>query len=99
MKEMADQRKRYSATFKAKVALEAIKGQRTVSEIASEYGVHPNLIAKWKRQVLEELPGIFSGKKEKVERAGQELESELYRQIGQLKVELDWVKKKSGYLG
>ena len=94
---MADQRKSYSATFKAKVALEAIKGQRTLSEIASEFGVHPNLITKWKKQALDELPGLFSGKKEKVERENRELESELYRQIGQLKVELDWLKKKSGY--
>lgn len=94
---MADQRKRHSASFKAKVALEAIKGQKTVSELASEYGVHPNLITKWKKQAVEELPGIFSGKKEKVEKENRELESELYRQIGQLKVELDWLKKKSGY--
>jgi len=94
---MAGQRKRYSASLKAKVALEAIKGQRTVSEIASEYGVHPNLITKWKKQVIEESPGIFSDKKERVEKQSQELESELYRQIGQLKVELDWLKKKSGY--
>lgn len=96
---MAGQRKRYGAALKAKVALEAIKGQRTVSEIASEYGIHPNLITKWKKQVIEESPGIFSDKdkKEKVEKQSQELESELYRQIGQLKVELDWLKKKSGY--
>lgn len=96
---MADQRKRYGASLKAKVALEAIKGQRTVSEIASESGVHPNLITKWKRQALEGLPGIFSDKKERIERESRELESELFRQIGQLKVELDWLKKKSGYLG
>ena len=94
---MPGQRKRYSASLKAKVALEAIKGQRTVSEIASEYGVHPNLITKWKKQVIEEAPGIFSDKKERAEKQGQELESELYGQIGRLKVELDWLKKKSGY--
>jgi transposase-like protein len=94
---MAGQRKRYGAALKAKVALEAIKGQRTVSEIASEYGVHPNLITKWKKLVIEESPGIFSDKKERIEKQSQELESELYRQIGQLKVELDWLKKKSGY--
>ncbi len=94
---MAGQRKRYGAALKAKVALEAIKGQRTVSEIASEYGVHPNLITKWKKQVIEESPGIFSDKKERIDKQNHELESELYRQIGQLKVELDWLKKKSGY--
>ncbi len=65
---MAGQRKRYGAALKAKVALEAIKGQRTVSEIASEYGVHPNLITKWKKQVIEESPGIFSDKKERIDK-------------------------------
>jgi transposase-like protein len=94
---MAGLRKRYSAAFKAKVALEAIKGQRTVPEIGSEFGVHPNLITKWKKQVIEELPGLFSDKKDRVVKESQDLESELYRQIGQLKVELDWVKKKSGF--
>ena len=93
---MAGQRKRYSAALKAKVALEAIKGQRTASEIASEFGVHPNLVTKWRKQVVEQLPGLFSDKTERVDKKSQELESELYRQIGQLKVELDWVKKKSG---
>ena len=68
---MAGQRKRYSAALKAKVALEAIKGQRTVSEIASEYGIHPNLITKWKKQVIEGSPDIFSDKKE---RKGRETE-------------------------
>lgn len=91
-------RKRYDAAFKAKVALEAIKNERTIAEIASEYGVHPNQIAKWKRQVLEELPKVFSGKRDKDERGGQELIEQLYQQIGQLKVELDWVKKKAGIL-
>lgn len=96
---MVGQRKRYTAALKAKVALEAIKGQRTVSEIASEYGVHPNLITKWKKQVIEESPSIFSDKdkKERGDKQSQELESELYRQIGQLKVELDWLKEKPGY--
>ena len=79
---MAGQRKRYGAALKAKVALEAIKGQRTVPEIASEYGVHPNLITKWKKQVIEELPGIFSDKKERIGQQSRELEPELYRQTG-----------------
>ena len=90
---MATQRKRYSAELKARVALEAIKGQKTTNEIASEYGVHPTQIAQWKKQVLEELPQIFSSRREKAEQAKEELKAALYQQIGQLKVELDWLKK------
>ena len=92
-------RKRYDASFKARVALEALRGERTVAEIASGYGVHPNQISKWKKQALDELPKIFSGRYEKKEAQGQELIDRLYQQIGQLKVELDWLKKKSGLIG
>ena len=92
---MGSKRNRYDASFKAKVALEAIKGERTISEIASKIGVHPNQISKWKKQALEELPGIFSNVRKKHREQSEELESELYKQIGQLKVELDWLKKKS----
>jgi len=88
-------RKRYAAAFKARVALEAIKGNRTIAEIASDTGVHPNQIHKWRKQALDELSGIFSGGRQKREKDTEELESELYKQIGQLKVELDWLKKKS----
>ena len=88
-------RKSYDAAYKARVALEAIKGERTISEIASETSVHPNQISKWKKQALEELPDIFSHGRKKREQSSEELESELYKQIGQLKVELDWLKKKA----
>jgi transposase-like protein len=91
-------RKRYSAKFKAKVALEAVKKEKTIGQLASAYGVHPNQITQWKKQLLEELPDIFSKKREKKEGEAEELEAELYRQIGQLKVELDWLKKKSQLL-
>ena len=91
---MATHRKLYSAELKARVALEAIKGQKTTNEIASEYGVHPTQIAQWKKQALEELPQIFSSRREKAEQAEEELKAALYQQIGQLKVELDWLKKK-----
>ena len=92
-------RKRHDGKFKCKVVVEAVKGQRTLSEIASDYGVHPNQITKWKKQALDGLPDIFSDKRKKNDREAQELQDELYRQIGQLKVELDWLKKKSGLVG
>ena len=93
---MRSKRKRYDAAFKAKVALEAIKGEQMISEIASKTGVHPNQISKWNKQALEELSGIFYNVRKKHREQSEELESELYKQIGQLKVELDWLKKNLG---
>jgi len=93
------QYKRHSAEFKARVALQAIKGQRTMNEIAGEHGVHPGQIAQWKKQVLEELPGLFSSKRMREAKVEEELKASLYQQIGQLKVELDWLKKKAGVAG
>jgi len=78
------------------VAVEAIKGARMVNEIASAYGVHPNQVTDWKRQALAELPQVFAGHRARDEKAEEELREQLYQQIGQLKVELDWLKKKSG---
>lgn len=92
-------RKRYDASFKARIALEAIRGDRTMAELAAAYGVHPVQISKWKKQALDELPNIFSGRYEKKEAQGKELIDQLYQQIGQLKVELDWLKKKAGLIG
>lgn len=88
-------RKRYDNRLKARIALEAIKEQRTISEIASDYEIHPNQVGQWKKKVLDELPDIFSGKGEK-KQDNEAIQNELYRQIGQLKVELDWLKKKAG---
>lgn len=88
-------RKNHDSAFKAKVALEAIKGERTMAQISSEYGVHVNQIRQWRQKLLEELPGVFSDRRQKKDKETEEMTSELYRQIGQLKVELDWVKKKS----
>jgi putative transposase len=93
-------RRRHDAAFKARVALEAVKGEKTITQLSSDYGVHPNLIRQWKKRLLEDLPSLFSnnkGKRSNDKRS--DLESELYRQIGQLKVELDWLKKKSQELG
>lgn len=89
------QRKKHDPNFKAKVALEAAKGEKTLAELSSQYGVHPNQITKWKRHLLDELPEIFKNKNKKGHKT-QELQNALYQEIGQLKVELDWLKKKSG---
>ncbi len=87
------------SALKAKVALEAIKGEKTIAQLASEYRVHPNQIGQWKKKLLKELPSLFSDKRERHDKSRDELESELYRQIGQLKVEVEWLKKKSQQLG
>jgi transposase-like protein len=93
---MARRRRRFSAEFKAKVALQAIKGEKTVAELASEHEVHGNQISQWKKQLLDALPEVFGRRREHDAAAQEELTSRLYQQIGQLKVELDWLKKKSG---
>ena len=91
-------RKQYDARFKATVALEAVKEQQTIAQIASAYGVHPNQVGQWKKQLLSELPHLFSDGRKKETRNHSELTASLYQQIGQLKVELDWLKKKAGLL-
>ena len=95
---MAGIRKRYSTELKAKVALEAIRGNKTTNELASEFGVHPSQIAQWKKQALEGLPDLFSTRVANQAKSEDALVANLYQEIGQLKVELDWLKKKSGQL-
>ena len=87
------QRKSYTNQLKAKVALEAIKGQRTINEIASDYELHPNLVNQWKRQAIEKMQEAFSSKQDREAEKEEELRDRLYREIGQFKVELDWLKK------
>ena len=96
---MGESRKRHSGSFKAQVAVAAIRGDRTMSELSGEYGVHANIISKWKKQALEGLPQLLSVRIAPSERNQEELISRLYQEIGQLKVELDWLKKKSGLGG
>ena len=93
---MAGKRKRHSAEFKAKVALLAIKGEQGVNEIASQHQIHPGQVTQWKKQLVEQLPEIFSNGSRRAARAEDELRDRLYQEIGQLKVELDWLKKKFG---
>jgi len=87
-------RRKYETALKTRVALEAIRGQKTLAEIAREYDVPANLVTLWKKAALENLPDTFSRKAGKKERVWEEERSGLYRQIGQLKVELEWLKKK-----
>jgi len=94
---MATTQKRnvYKPEFKAKVALETVRGKLTINQISKQFGVHPNQISKWKKQFLENLPQIFDNSKQSSSEQQEELTNQLYQQIGQLKVELDWLKKKS----
>jgi len=96
---MKNKRRNHSGQFKAKVALAAAKGDKTIAELASQYEVHPTQITKWKKQLLESLPDIFSRSRQKDRHSHEELTEHLYQQIGRLKVELDWLKKKSGFDG
>lgn len=93
---MGTVRRRHSSEFKAKVALEAVKGQKTLNELGTEFGVHPVQIAQWKRQLVEASPAAFesgSGWHGR-SRDQEQLVEQLYQQIGQLKVEVDWLRKK-----
>ena len=87
-------RQRHSDEFKAKVAVEAVKGVRTLSELSSAFGVHPTVIAHWKRQLLEGAPAIFSAGRGTNGRREEEITAPLYEEIGRLKMEVDWLKKK-----
>ncbi len=86
-------RKRYSASFKAKVALEAIRGLKTTNELAAEFGVHTTQIGAWKKQALESLPEVFTTNRGRSRDEDAALKDRLYQQIGQLQVELEWLKK------
>ena len=95
---MATTRKQYRPKFKAKVVVEAIRGERTLGQLASQFHVHPVQIGQWRKTALEQLADLFmDGRKSK--RADSQVETDaLYEEIGRLKVELDWLKKKVGLL-
>lgn len=92
---MKQRRRKHSALFKSKMVLEMLKGAETVSELASKYEVHPTMLTKWRRVFLEKAPEIFSEKSSQGEKVLEHENEDLYKKIGQLQVELDWLKKKS----
>ena len=91
---MGQVRKQFSKEFKAKVALEALKGQKTTAELSGEFGVHASQINQWKTELRDGVAGIFERGKSADEKEREKLVDRLYRQIGQLQVECDWLKKK-----
>ena len=89
-------RKNFTSQYKTKVALEAIRGVKTVNEIAHEFGVHPTQVGEWKRELLVRAPSIFETKRGPKPEDPSASPERLYSEIGRLKMELDWLKKKSG---
>lgn len=94
---MKNGKRQHTAEFKSKAVLEMLRGELTVSELAGKYEIHPTQLHKWKKHLLGSMAEIFGQKREKVEKDDEELKAELYRQIGKLKVEVDWLKKKVGF--
>jgi putative transposase len=95
----AKKRQRHTAGFKAQVALSAVKGDKTVNELASQHGVHPTLIHAWKKQLLGSAEDLFSQGSKAAATDHEAVQAQLYEKIGRLEMELDWVKKKSALLG
>ena len=96
---MSKKRQKSSELFKAKVALESLKTNKTLSQLSSEYKINGNMISKWKTQLISGAAEIFRKGSSNQESSNEVLISELYQQIGEMKVQLDWLKKKSSYFG
>jgi len=92
---MSKSRNHYSSQFKFQVALEAAKGMKTINQLASEHSLHPNLISLWKRQLIEQGPEIFNHSTTRPHQQLLTREAELFEQIGRLKMEMEWLKKKA----
>ena len=92
---MTRKRRKHSGQFKFKVALAAAKGDKTINEIASEYNLHPTQVSNWKKQLLTEGPMVFNSNTARQLQEQDARETELYEQIGRLKMELEWLKKKA----
>ena len=92
-------RRQFSNQFKFTVALEAVKGLKTVNQIAGDYNVHPNQVSTWKKQLLADGPAVFDNDHSNTEHEQAVRETELYEQIGRLKMELEWLKKKAAQFG
>jgi len=91
---MTSKRRQFSAKFKAKVAVDAIKGMKTLSELSTEYKVHPNQISAWKKQLLSNAPGLFPSGKNRQQKSEEEITAPLYEEIGRLKMDIKWLEKK-----
>jgi len=96
---MAKKRRRFTAAFKARVVRAALREDKTLAVLASQFGVHANQITDWKRQVVEAMPDVFGRRKAAEAKASEQHEARLYEQVGKLQVELEWLKKKARQLG
>jgi transposase len=96
---MKRKRRKHSAEFKARVALEALKGMKTVSEIAKEFEIHPVMVGKWKNEMLDRMPELFETRKSRNDKDSEREQEHLHRKVGQLTMEVDFLEKKCKQLG